>query len=292
MNAVIEKTAIISDDLKYRYVLTRVFDEKLPMIAFVGLNPSTADAEDDDPTINKCIRYCKSWGYGGFYMVNLFAFRSPYPETLFIENDPIGPKNDNHLIEVFSKVSKVICCWGNTGTYRGRNVDVLKNINDPYCLSINGSGEPTHPLFIKSDLKPIFYNADTISISATKGKLKKQFHEQLTEIAKELSINMKKHDLFPKSWKNHSICFSYEDNGILYGIKRIQRDKNKTRLVEIEKTFKEEFLVSEWWPIYRHFYTNINSEPDFWADIKTGKAKERAKAFIETILNTFDTAQY
>lgn len=60
MNELINKTAIISTDKKYRYVLTRTFNEKLPMVAFVGLNPSTADDKEDDPTINKCISYCKN----------------------------------------------------------------------------------------------------------------------------------------------------------------------------------------------------------------------------------------
>ena len=292
MNESVNKTAILSIDKKYRYVLTRTFNEKLPMVAFVGLNPSTADDKEDDPTINKCISYCKNWKFGGFYMVNLFAFRTAYPEELLLANDQIGVENDEHLENVFGKVDKVICCWGNTGTLKGRNSEVLKKISQPYCLNINISGEPTHPLYQKWDLKPILFNADTIAINASQGKLKKQFLDLLKEIGQELNISVNKLKLVPNNWKNHCICFSYEDGGILYGINRNKRDKNKSRLFDIEQAFEEEFQVSEWWPMYRHLYSNINSKLDFWSDIKDGKIKERAKIFIETIVSKFDTNLY
>jgi len=292
MNESVNKTAILSTDKKYRYVLTRIFNEKLPIVAFVGLNPSTADDKEDDPTINKCISYCKNLNYGGFYMVNLFAYRSTDQSQLFLQEEPVGVENDKHLANVISKVDKVICCWGNTGTLKGRNVEVLKKISQPYCLNINISGEPTHPLYQKWDLKPILFNADTIAISASQGKLKKQFLDQLKEIGQELNISVNKHKLVPNNWQNHSICFSYEEGGILYGINRNKRDKNKSRFINIEQAFKEEFQVSEWWPMYRYFYNDINSKPDFWTDIKDGKIKELAKVFIETIVSKFDTNLY
>lgn len=82
--------AILSVDRKYRYVLTRTWDETLPNIMFVGLNPSTADETTDDPTIRRCINFAKSWGYGGLYMVNLFAYRSTNPNNIRIVDNPIG----------------------------------------------------------------------------------------------------------------------------------------------------------------------------------------------------------
>ena len=65
--------AIISDCGKYRYQLWRKWDPSLPVVLFIMLNPSQADASEDDPTIRRCINYAKSWGYGGIYVGNLFA---------------------------------------------------------------------------------------------------------------------------------------------------------------------------------------------------------------------------
>lgn len=75
------KDAILSEDRKYRYILSRTWDETKPTVLFIGLNPSTADEKTDDPTIRKCINYAKCWGYGKILMANLFAFRS----TILIE---------------------------------------------------------------------------------------------------------------------------------------------------------------------------------------------------------------
>ena len=86
------KAAILSEDRKYRYVLLRTWDEAKPAVLFIGLNPSTADEEDDDPTILKCINYAKTWGYGKILMVNLFALRSTDPSILIHAADPVGKK--------------------------------------------------------------------------------------------------------------------------------------------------------------------------------------------------------
>lgn len=78
-----KKDAILSQDRKYRYVLSRIWDESKPMVVIIGLNPSTADEKDDDNTITKCINFAKQWGYGGLYMLNLFAFRATSPSDMF-----------------------------------------------------------------------------------------------------------------------------------------------------------------------------------------------------------------
>ncbi len=176
MNTIIKKSAIISEDKTYRYVLSRTLNDTLPKVAFVGLNPSTADEEVDDPTIEKCIKYCKSWGYGGFYMVNLFALRSTDRSQIYNKKDPIGSQNDFHLKEVFSKVDKVICTWGNDGVFKERNKEVLQLISNPFCLQINVTGEPSHPLYLKGNLLPISYQKETIALAKSKGKLKRTFN--------------------------------------------------------------------------------------------------------------------
>ncbi len=68
----------------YRYALWRTWDESKPFAMFVGLNPSTADELEDDPTIRRCINFSKLWGYGGLCMVNLFAYRATDPTALFL----------------------------------------------------------------------------------------------------------------------------------------------------------------------------------------------------------------
>jgi hypothetical protein len=144
-----KKGANISIDKKYRYSLYRIWNDELPIVAFICLNPSIADDKIDDPTINRCIEFAKSWGYGGFYMLNLFAFRATNPSELTKVNDPIGMDNQNVILETITKVDKVICAWGNEGILLNQNKKILSIIENPYCIKINSSGEPSHPLFLK-----------------------------------------------------------------------------------------------------------------------------------------------
>ncbi len=45
----IEKGQLFLDCNKYRYSLWRIWNKEKPIFTFVGLNPSTADHEQDDP---------------------------------------------------------------------------------------------------------------------------------------------------------------------------------------------------------------------------------------------------
>jgi hypothetical protein len=147
--------AILSEDRKYRYVLSRIWDESKPMIMIIGLNPSTADETKNDPTITRCINFAKSWEYGGVYMLNLFAFRATLPKDMIEEEEPIGNENDSY-INKYSKLSeKVVCAWGNDGSYKNRSKEILSKINNLYYLKLNKSGEPSHPLYLNGNLIPI-----------------------------------------------------------------------------------------------------------------------------------------
>lgn len=150
-----KKDAILSEDRKYRYVLSRIWDESKSMVMIIGLNPSTADETIDDPTIVRCIDFAKNWGYGGIYMLNLFAFRATLPKDMFSVENPIGDENDK-FIEKYSKLSdKVICAWGNDGKYKNRSQEVLSKIKNKYYLKLNQTNEPAHPLYLRKDLIPI-----------------------------------------------------------------------------------------------------------------------------------------
>ena len=96
-----KKGATISECGLYRYSLTRVWDDVLPMCIFVMLNPSTADADIDDPTIRRCINFAKREGCGSLMVVNLFAYRATSPADMKAAVDPIGSGNPTTLEETF-----------------------------------------------------------------------------------------------------------------------------------------------------------------------------------------------
>ena len=146
---------------QYRYILWRIWDESRPFVMFIGLNPSTANETENDPTINRCINYSKSWGYGGLYMANLFAFRATKPVDMKKAKDAaIGPDNDKWLVKIAKKADIVIAAWGNHGRYLNRSERVVKMLSNLYYLKLNQSGEPAHPLYLKADLNPIKMNCE------------------------------------------------------------------------------------------------------------------------------------
>ena len=152
-----EKSAILSADRKYRYVLTRIWDEKKPTVVFIGLNPSTADEEVDDETIRKCIGYAKRWGYGKLIMVNLFAFRSTDPSMLKRVEDPVGPDNGSYIQKCVSESNLVIACWGNHGKLLNRDKALMGSLPNLVCLKRNKNGTPHHPLYLSKDITPMPY---------------------------------------------------------------------------------------------------------------------------------------
>ncbi len=146
--------AIFSDDRQYRYVLWRIWDRTKPMVNFIGLNPSTADETKDDPTMRRCSGFAKSWGYGGFYMTNIFGYKATKPEDLKKATDPIGKDNDKWLLEIESRVEQVIFAWGVHGTFLKRDEQVKKLITKGHFIELSKDGHPKHPLYLKGDLTP------------------------------------------------------------------------------------------------------------------------------------------
>lgn len=140
---------------KFRFALWRIWDASKPYAMFVGLNPSTADEVEGDPTTMRCINYAKSWGYGGLVMANLFAWRATEPKIMLACKDPVGAGNDEWLKKLSKSAGVVVAAWGNGGHYLGRSKQVIELLPDLYCLKINLSGEPAHPLYLKADLRPI-----------------------------------------------------------------------------------------------------------------------------------------
>lgn len=122
---------------------------------FVGLNPSTADAEQDDPTIRRCIGFAKEWGYGELLMGNLFAFRATNPAIMAAADDPIGPDNDMWLNELAEEASLVIAAWGAHPIAASRAQQVVETLDDVKCLGVTKGGHPRHPLYLPKTATPI-----------------------------------------------------------------------------------------------------------------------------------------
>jgi hypothetical protein len=149
-----KKDAKLSDDKLYRYQLTRIWDEDKPKVLFIMLNPSTADADVDDPTIRRVINFAKSWNYGGVYVVNLYAFRSTNPKRLREIDDPRGKDNKTHIQDLLTRVDKVIYAWG----HKEKEPEWLHElVKEPFCIALSTKGIPKHPLYLKGDLLPIEY---------------------------------------------------------------------------------------------------------------------------------------
>lgn len=129
-----------------------------PYCLFIGLNPSTADEHQDDPTVKRCIDFAKRWGYGAVCMVNLFAWRATDPEEMKKQSDPVGPDNDTTLARLAKDAGIVIAAWGTQGAHRGRGREVLSMLPGLHALSLNQDGSPGHPLYLKAELKPFALN--------------------------------------------------------------------------------------------------------------------------------------
>jgi hypothetical protein len=153
----IRGTAFFSTCKRYRYSLSRTWGVGLE-ITFVMLNPSTADAETNDPTVAKCIRYSKTWGFHRLTVVNLFALRATNPNELYTTDDPIGPCNDEAILDAAERSQTVVCAWGNHGEHLGRGAAIKAMLRyHPAALSylkMNGTGHPSHPLYLPGDLTP------------------------------------------------------------------------------------------------------------------------------------------
>lgn len=148
--------AVFSADRAYRYELVRVWNTREPACAWVMLNPSTADASVDDPTIARITRRSQAWGYGGLHVLNLFALRATNPRALYTHADPVGPENDRYLFALAGSNVSVIAGWGEHGKFdqRGHQVRVLWDRGLLHALALTKSGEPAHPLYFPYTLLP------------------------------------------------------------------------------------------------------------------------------------------
>jgi hypothetical protein len=146
--AMLLSTADISRCGRYRYSLTRVWNLGLPTVVFIGLNPSTADATADDPTIRRCMGFARAWRFGGLIVVNLFAYRATDPRILRSVDDPIGSRNNGTIQAHCLSAQRIVAAWGIHGSLADRAQHVLRFLHQPYCLGVTKRGSPRHPLYL------------------------------------------------------------------------------------------------------------------------------------------------
>lgn len=157
------RTATFSTCRKFRYSLTRVWNSDRPKVLFVGLNPSTADENVDDPTVRRCIGFARKWKYGGLILVNLFAYRSTDPSGLFEADDPIGPQNDRSILERSKSVDRIVVAWGTKGYFQNRAEQVLQLLPNASCLGVTKDGHPKHPLYLATTTRIRAFRVATIA---------------------------------------------------------------------------------------------------------------------------------
>jgi len=151
-----KRETILSPCREYRYCLWREWDPTNQSYAlFIGLNPSTADEIEDDPTIGRCVDFAKSWGYGALCMVNLFAYRATEPAVMKAHTAPVGIDNDRWLTEFANDAGVIVAAWGVDGAHLQRDKEVMRLLAGKLsCLVKTKHGHPGHPLYKKKSLKP------------------------------------------------------------------------------------------------------------------------------------------
>ncbi len=156
---------------KYRYLLHRdllppgepMFPYPTRRLVLLMLNPSTADATNNDPTIRRCIDFGKRWAFTDLFVGNLFAYRATDPnELLQLDLDvAVGPENDSHLITLAQSADRVLCAWGTKGKWKGREQKVLELLaaHELWALRLTRQGHPEHPLYMPAETKPFLWAA-------------------------------------------------------------------------------------------------------------------------------------
>jgi hypothetical protein len=157
---------------EYRYALRRVWDASLGSVLFVMMNPSTADPFVDDPTVAKCQRYARAWGYGTLWVGNTFAYRATNQKHLMQVADPVGPQNDEWLLKMAAQAGIIVLAYGKPHKnlcQRGRDVAALLRHagHKLHVLKLCNDGTPSHPLYLKGTLRPILLSeADDKKLTA------------------------------------------------------------------------------------------------------------------------------
>lgn len=155
------KAAGFNPERTHRYYLSRLWDDKVSKIMFIGLNPSTADELEDDQTVRRLVSFSKSWGFGGFYLTNLYSFIATEPRDMIeyyegktkVMENRLHKKNMESVLRYGRVCSMTVFCWGasNEGSRQEDHAaKFIRTFKDAYCFGRTQGGHPKHPLFLAS----------------------------------------------------------------------------------------------------------------------------------------------
>ncbi len=158
--------ALFSRCGRYRYLLWRTLpqrDASAGSVVWLMLNPSTAGANSDDPTIRRCLGFTRAWGYRRLFVVNLFAWRTSDPALLAKARAPVGGDNDRAIVTAARNADRVVCAWGVHGTIRERDQEVRALLEAAdirlHHLGLTKAGHPRHPLYLAASTLPVRWKA-------------------------------------------------------------------------------------------------------------------------------------
>lgn len=153
------RSAQISECGKFRWSLRRSFGDDNRVVCFVMLNPSTADDLHDDPTIRRCIRFAKAWGYSVLSVRNLFPYRATDPKELKAAGYPTGGEKGDLELMVARTADLLVCAWGvNAPAEREAKAMELFGNTPMFCLGTTRDGKPRHPLYVPNSQELIPFN--------------------------------------------------------------------------------------------------------------------------------------
>lgn len=151
-------TAVYSDCERYRYILTRVWNPDGRRALFIMLNPSTATEFQNDPTVERCERRARALGFGAFRVTNIFAWRDTDPKKMRAAADPVGPENDQAIIESCPWADQIVAAWGTHGAFLDRGPHVARLLQKTgravHHLGLTQGRHPKHPLYIAYTQQP------------------------------------------------------------------------------------------------------------------------------------------
>lgn len=160
-----------SSDRTYRYWWERRWDESLPSLGFVMLNPSQANETDVDPTVFRCLSRAKKNGYGRLVVVNLFALVSTDPAGLYEHPLPVGEgdRNDRAILRAAKECRLLIAGWGVHGSFADRCEQVRRLLDghEIWCLGTTKAGQPRHPLYVSYQQRAVRYSFPTTIAAAS-----------------------------------------------------------------------------------------------------------------------------
>lgn len=161
---------------KYRLSISRTWDDALPRLLWAGVNPSTADADDEDNTTHRWNHFARAWGFGGWDAVNMYPFRTPRPseckrwyrESILMDLIDAMERNNAAVRHLVGIAAMVVPCWGNSPWDLNWTMQFAEMLCDHskdgnlYCLGTNGDGSPRHPMArgrnrVPDDQRPILW---------------------------------------------------------------------------------------------------------------------------------------